>query len=1003
MTGRPEDPPGASPPERGHPDGDFSRAPTEAPSPGTKPTPPVPSSSISGITVGHFEVLDLVGAGGFGEVYRARDTRLGRMVAIKVLPAAFALDAERRERFHREALAASALNHPNICTVYELFESGEKTFIVMELVEGRTLHAALASGPLPAAEAVPIALQIADALAEAHRAGILHRDVKSGNIVVTPRGQVKVLDFGLAKRIGPETGSGDSTPQALTRSGTTLGTLSYMSPEQLLGKAVDRRSDLFSFGVVLFEMVTGRLPFEGSTAIAVADAILHAEPRDFGGRPVPEALRAIIRRLLEKDPERRFANAEDVHAALKTLQASLAPARPGGLSRSTRIAVGVALAGVLALAGWLLHRASRVRWALETATPEIVRRVEAQEFPKAAALIREARAILPKDPTLEKLWMTSTREVSLRSNPAGADVSVRPYRADVKAWETVGKTPLEKVRLPVDVYFWRIAKAGFAPLEFIGRGPFSDLAFRLEPESGVPAGMAPVAVPGGEANLSIPGLDHHPDVKLDGYLIDRTEVTNEEYRKFVDAGGYQKRELWKQPFVRDGRALPFEEAVALFRDTTGRPGPATWEVGSFPKGMEKHPVAGVSWYEAAAYAEFAGKSLPTIYHWNWAAQTSFSYLVAPGSNLLGAGTLPVGGAGALGGFGTFDMAGNVKEWCWNETSEGKRYILGGGFGEPIYLFMWVDAQSPWDRRPNYGIRCVKVPASQAPAAAGRIERAFRDYSKEKPASEESFRAYKGLYAYDRRDLNARVDATETSDDWTLESVSFDAAYGDERVIAYLYLPRNARPPYQTVVYFPGSNVIFTDKLQGTYTTYYNFLPKAGRAVLFPVYKGTFERRDGLETTAPEPTAFYRDHVIAWSKDLGRSIDYLETRKDLDREKLAYLGFSWGGAIGPVLLAVEDRFKAAVLLVGGFKFQRPLPEVDSLNFASRVRVPVLMLNGRYDNSFPVESSQIPLFRLLGTPEKDKKHLLYDSGHAPPLRDYMRESLDWLDKYLGPVRK
>ena len=204
MAERHEDPPGANPTERGRPERDLSTAPTVAPSPGARPASAGPSSSISGTTVGHFEVIDLLGAGGFGEVYRARDTRLGRMVALKVLPAAFALDAERRERFRREALAASALNHPNICTVYELIESGEKTFIVMELVEGKTLHAALANGPLPAVEALPIALQIADALAEAHRAGILHRDIKSGNIMLTPRGQVKVLDFGLAKRLGPE-------------------------------------------------------------------------------------------------------------------------------------------------------------------------------------------------------------------------------------------------------------------------------------------------------------------------------------------------------------------------------------------------------------------------------------------------------------------------------------------------------------------------------------------------------------------------------------------------------------------------------------------------------------------------------------------------------------------------------------------------------------------------------------------------------------------------------
>jgi dienelactone hydrolase len=952
-------------------------------------------------------VLERIGAGGFGEVYRAKDSRLGRTVALKVLPEDFLEGEERRLRFEREAHLLATLNHPGIATLYSFEEipgsspsSSARHVLVMELVEGKTLHAALAKGPLPVGEAIAIGVQIADALAEAHRAGILHRDVKSGNIMLTSRGQVKVLDFGLAKRL--ESGSAAGAGPELTREGTTLGTLSYMSPEQLLGKTVDVRSDLFSFGVVLYEMVTGRLPFQGSTTVAVADAILHAEPRDFGDAPAPEKLKVIIRRLLEKDPAKRYARAEDVHADLKALEIQANPARPGGLTRNARIAVTIALVGACAMAGWLWHRASRARWALEKATPEAARLVDAAEFTKAAALIREARAILPKDPTLAKLWTRATAEISVLGDPPGADVSIRPYRADSSAWEGVGRTPLQKVRLPVDVFVWRIAKPGFAALEFIRRATISETTYRLVSEGSVPAGMVPVSVPGGKTGLSIPGLDHLPELQLDDYMIDRNEVTNEEYRKFVDAGGYQKREFWKQPFVKGGRTLPWEEAAALFLDTTGRPGPATWEVGSFPKGFEKHPVAGVSWYEAAAYAEFAGKNLPTIYHWNWAAQTAFSYLVAPGSNFQGAGTLPAGGAGAFGGHGTFDMAGNVKEWCWNENLGGKRYILGGGFGEPVYMFVDDDAQSPWERRPNYGFRCVRIPPTQNPAAAARIERAFRDYSKEKPASDDSFRAYKGLYAYDRRDLNARVDATETKDDWTMETVSFDAAYGDERVTAYLFLPRNARPPWQTVVLFPGSNVVFTDKFQGA-DRYYDFLPKAGRAVLFPVYKGTLQRRDGLKTSSPEPTAFYRDHVLAWSKDLGRSIDYLQTRKDVDPERLAYLGFSWGGAVGPVLLAVEDRFKAAVLLVGGFKFQRPLPEVDALNFASRVRVPVLMINGRYDNIFPVDSSQLPLLRLLGSPEKDKKHLLYDSGHVPPLKDFIRESLDWLDKYLGPVKK
>ena len=963
-----------------------------------------PSLGI-GETLDHFEILAMIGRGGFGEVYRARDTRLGRTVAIKVLPDAFARDVERLERFRREALAASALNHPNICTVHDFVEVAGRHFIVMELVDGRTLHETLAGGPLPVTNVVAISLQIADALGEAHRAGILHRDIKSNNIVLTPRGQVKVLDFGLAKRLAPEPAASGPMPEQLTREGTALGTLAYMSPEQLLGRPTDARSDLFSFGVVLYEMITARLPFSGSTGIATADAILHEEPRDLGQRPLPGGLKMLVHRLLEKDPQRRPAGAEDVHAELKALEAQAAPASAAHLSPKALVLIGAAVLVAAVLAGWLWHQASRTRWARETALPEIGRLLAEDDFTKAATLAQEARRVLPNDPVLEKLWMQATLEVSPVTDPPGADASYRPMRGQPPAWESVGQTPLLKIRVPKGFYLWRFTRAGFIPAyricptwSFIFPGA-DLLTLRLDPEGSLPAGM--IRIPGGKIDLATPELDQLPAVGLDDYLIDRTEVTNAEYQKFVDAGGYRTRDFWKQPLVRGGRTLTWDEAIALFRDTTGQPGPATWELGHFAKGQERYPVAGVSWYEAAAYAEFTGKSLPTVYHWNWAAQTRASMLIVPGSNFSGTGTVPVGGDGALSGFGTADMAGNVKEWCWNESAEGKRYILGGGFGEPTYMFIDQDAQSPWDRRPNYGFRCVKLFSPTPSEAVGRIEGNFRDYSKEKPASDELFRAYKGLYAYDKGELNARVEATETTEDWTREKVSFNAAYGNERVIAYLYLPKNVAPPWQTVVYFPGSDAIYTDTF--ALSPWPEFVPKSGRALLVPVYKGTYERRDQLKTDNPEQTALWRDHVIEWSKDLGRSLDYLQTRKDIESEKLAYFGWSWGGATGPILLAVENRFRAAILGSGGLEFQKALPEADQINFVPRVNVPVLMLNGRYDHFFPVESSQVPLYRLLGTPEKDKKHVLYETGHAPPRKEVIRESLDWLDKYLGPVKR
>jgi formylglycine-generating enzyme required for sulfatase activity/dienelactone hydrolase len=945
-----------------------------------------------------------------GEVYKARDTRLERDVAIKVLPTHLSDNPELKRRFEREAKAISHLTHPHICTLYDIRTENGVDFLVMELLDGQSLADRLDAGPLPLDETLELGSQIAEALDRAHRSGIIHRDLKPGNVMLTTSG-VKLLDFGLAKM-----GATEEPPPAdlsrlpteapasrpLTQRGAVMGTLTYMSPEQLLGKPVDARSDIFSLGTVLYEMVTGRRPFRGSSTVAIADAILHDPPQNFGDAAAPERLKTAILRLLEKDPARRFASAAELAAELKAIEGSRGRS---GLSRMTLALIAAAVVAAAALAAGFWRRESRIRWARGAATLEITQLIAAENFPKAAGLIREARAVLPDDPTLQSLWTQATVEVSAETVPPGAEVSYRPYRGDPLKWETLGRTPLSKVRVAKDFYLWKVEKPGFvptwqiAPTWTIVHNIPVRLAFRLDPEGTTPPGM--VRVPGGKVGLEIPGLDQYPELAIDSFLIDRHEVTNEEYKKFVDAGGYQVLDIWKTPFVRNGKTVSREEALASFRDATGRPGPATWEAGTFPKGQEKHPVAGLSWYEAAAYAEYSGKSLPTIYHWSVAAQQPASMLIVPGSNFHDGGTVPVGGDRAISGFGTTDMAGNVKEWCWNESTEGKRFILGGGFGEPTYMFNDEDAQSPWDRRSNFGFRCVKLASPPPPAAMGKIVGAFRDFAKEKPVSDEVFQAYKGLYAYDKGDLNPRVDETETTDDWTHETVSFNAAYGGERVIAHLYLPRNASPPYQTIVYFPGSGAMMSDRF--SLSSYADFIPKSGRALLAPIYKSTFERRDDLKSDNPETTALWRDHMIVWSKDLGRSLDYLETRKDIDSGSVGYLGLSWGSALAPVLLAVEGRFKVAILESGGMEFQRALPEADQINFVGHVHAPLLMVNGRYDHFFPVEQSQRPLYRLLGTPEKDKRHVIYDSGHAPPRREFIRETLEWLDKYLGPVKR
>ncbi len=329
-----------------------------------------------GSRIAHFEVLSLIGAGGMGEVYRARDTRLGRDVAIKVLPAEFAADAERLRRFEQEARAAGRLNHPNILAVFDVGvgaglaparegarpsptneQDATVPYIVTELLEGETLRERLSGGALPVRKAVETAVQIAQGLSAAHEKGIVHRDLKPANVFVTKDGHVKILDFGIAKLVAPRSlvePAQATTVVEATEAGTTLGTLGYMSPEQVRGQSVDHRTDIFSFGCVLYEMLSGRSPFRRDTAPDTASAILHEDPAPLSGtvRNISPAIEGIVTRCLEKGPEDRFQSARDLAHDLNATMPDTGPAKPAAITvpKTKRRLVGLALAGVAVLA-----------------------------------------------------------------------------------------------------------------------------------------------------------------------------------------------------------------------------------------------------------------------------------------------------------------------------------------------------------------------------------------------------------------------------------------------------------------------------------------------------------------------------------------------------------------------------------------------------------------------------------------------------------------------------
>ena len=400
--------------------------------------------------------------------------------------------------------------------------------------------------------------------------------------------------------------------------------------------------------------------------------------------------------------------------------------------------------------------------------------------------------------------------------------------------------------------------------------------------------------------------------------------------------------------------------------------------------------------------------LPTLAHWTWAGFVDVEY-IALGSNFGGVGPAPAGKFPSVGYFGTRDMVGNVKEWCWNQNDSGQRFILGGDYTDPVHQATKLRALSPFDRSPGNGFRCVRPrgavdPVSLAPKVIGVDE-------VPKPVSDEVYQAYRSAFAYDPPDLEAKSErSAEDAQDWKVEKVSFSAAYANARVPAYVYLPKKGRPPYQTIVYFPPQFAEFMETFSANIGAF-NYLLRSGRAIVFPVYEGTFERMREF-SPLPRTPLLMKELIIRRIQDGQRALDYVASRPDLDHDHVGFLGTSLGAAYAPILLAVDQRFHAAVLHDGGLAVLQTLasapllPEVNQAPFAARVKIPVLMINGLFDNIFPPEIAQKPMFELFGSPSTDKRYVQLNAGHGVVFHDrsrVVRETLDWFDRYLGPVSR
>ena len=522
----------------------------ERPPSGHGPTPDL----AVGTTVGPYEITSVVGAGGMGEVYKAWDRRLGRVVAIKVLPPLFARDPDRRRRFEQEARAASALVHPNICTVYDIGTSKGRGpepepvhFIAMEFVDGIPLRETIPAGGLPVEAAIEWGRQLASGLAAAHRVGIVHRDVKPANLLVARGGTLKIVDFGLARMQVEAASTATLAPGSLARTGGpatrstgAMGTPGYAAPEQVLGGHVDARADVFAAGCVLYEMLTGTPAFGRTAGGSPLRAVLESEPPALRSvrHDVSRDVGRVLDRALAKDPGDRYPSAQDLLADLEQVQRDLDALHVPLVSSLRRPAVAAVLAALvvvmLAGGGILWSRARRDQWVRGIAIPEVkalLQKGPDQSF-AAFRLLRRVEQLAPDDPQVRELVAEATASVQMVTDPPDADVSIRNFRDPPDVWEHVGRSPV-LVRVPAaSPFIWRASRPGFVTRTEVGWSGLPALSVSLPPSDGAAADMTPIQ--GGPEDL------FSANVTLAPFWIDTTEVTNRAFAEFLSRGGYSR-------------------------------------------------------------------------------------------------------------------------------------------------------------------------------------------------------------------------------------------------------------------------------------------------------------------------------------------------------------------------------------------------------------------------------------------------------------------------------
>ena len=612
----------------------------------------------------------------------------------------------------------------------------------------------------------------------------------------------------------------------------------------------------------------------------------------------------------------------------------------------------------------------------------------------------------PENKIIYDFLRKSSWVVNVESDLPNTDVYIKYGRDSI--WNYLGIAPIDSIYVPNlgvenDFNFKLVS----GDIEYIGEDEQSGI-FSLQYKNKTPEGYIFKNSVKNE-RMFFPCCDLG-EVDIEAFAISKYEVSNREFKEFVDGGGYENSDFWDFPIIIKGKKYTYENTISNFIDKFGKFGPANWSYGQFPSGRGNFPVSHISWFEARAYAKFKGRKLPNLFQWLYSAKLSgWDLIQLPNLdkvNFNNYGTVEIDEQ-IKGSKLIPNIAGNIREWATNPDNNKNYSILGGSYNDDTYAFNSYYSTSPFERSKENGMRLV-YPFSEGNKFMDTLTINFdknkvRNFELEKDVSDEVFQYYKSQFDFEDYPLEVKLRVIPTLDSsYVLEKFEMETPYkSDEKLTGYIFYNRKFKSNLKPIIEFPNARSLFFDDDKSLYNDvmqWNKFLLDEGFAIVHPVYHSTFSRKKTLKSWWPNKTDEYKESIIKIGKDFKRSIDYIESRKELDISKLSYQGSSFGSVSANFLLAIDDRVKSASIFVGGLMLQESKKEIEPHIYLRRIKSPILHIVGKLDGVFDYEKSFKPWNELVGTPAKDKKIvILENTGHALPKDSIIKYQLEFLKKY------